>query len=141
MIGVAQHWFSIVSEIYMPLLWDWFTKELLQGFSGLEIQNPYEQLAKLQQVNLIHAYIEYFEYLLSLVPRLSLGYKMRSSVGFIFITLNHVSMPCIWLRMLNRCCVPLQLAFLNLAFAIRTSDLVLDRMFGHISYHLWADLV
>ncbi|KAJ9547085.1 hypothetical protein OSB04_019628 [Centaurea solstitialis] len=70
MVGVAQHWFSIVNEIYTPLLWDQFTKELLQRFSGLEIQNPYEQLATLQQVNSIHEYIEDFEYLLSLVPRL-----------------------------------------------------------------------
>ncbi|KAJ9558566.1 LOW QUALITY PROTEIN: hypothetical protein OSB04_013180 [Centaurea solstitialis] len=78
MVGVAQHWFSIVNEIYMPLLWDQFTKELLQRFSGLEIQNPYKQLATLQQVNSIHEYIEDFEYLLSLVPRLlesqALGY-------------------------------------------------------------------
>ena len=78
MVGVAQHWFSIVNEIYAPLTWDQFTKELLQRFSGLEIQNPYEQLATLQQVNSIHEYIEDFEYLLSLIPRLpesqALGY-------------------------------------------------------------------
>lgn len=78
MVGVAQHWFTIVKEVYDQITWDQFTKELLQRFSGLEIQNPYEQLATIHQVNSIHDYIEDFEYLLSLVPRLpesqALGY-------------------------------------------------------------------
>lgn len=78
MCGVAQHWFTIVQQIHDPLLWDQLQTELLQRFSGLEIQNPYEQLATLQQSDSIHDFIDDFEYLLSLVPRLpesqALGY-------------------------------------------------------------------
>ncbi|KAJ9544404.1 hypothetical protein OSB04_024111 [Centaurea solstitialis] len=54
----------------------------VQRFSGLELQNPYEQLATLHQVTSIHEYIEDFEYLLSLVPRLpesqAVGYFVAS---------------------------------------------------------------
>ena len=78
MVGVAQHWFTIVNQIYESLSWEQLTRELLQRFSGLEIQNPYEQLATIKQVTSIHDYIDDFEYLLSLVPRLpesqALGY-------------------------------------------------------------------
>ncbi|KAJ9554042.1 hypothetical protein OSB04_018087 [Centaurea solstitialis] len=78
MTGVAQHWFSVVKGIYDPLNWDQLKRELLQRFSGLEIQNPYEQLSTIQQVSSIYDYIDDFEYLLSLVPRLpesqALGY-------------------------------------------------------------------
>ncbi|KAJ9548009.1 hypothetical protein OSB04_020552 [Centaurea solstitialis] len=70
MSGVAQHWFSVVKGIYDPLSWDQLKQELLQRFSGLEIQNPYEQLSTIQQVSSIYDYIDDFEYLLSLVPRL-----------------------------------------------------------------------
>ncbi|KAJ9536791.1 hypothetical protein OSB04_un000015 [Centaurea solstitialis] len=78
MSGVAQHWFSVVKGIYDPLSWDQLKRELLQRFSGLEIQNPYEQLSTIQQVSSIYDYIDDFEYLLSQVPRLpesqALGY-------------------------------------------------------------------
>ena len=78
MVGVAQHWFTIVNQIYDSITWEQFTRELLQRFSGLAIQNPYEQLATMKQVTSIHDYIDDFEYLLSLVPRLpesqALGY-------------------------------------------------------------------
>ena len=78
MVGVAQHWFTIVNQIYESLSWEQLTRELLQRFSGLEIQNPYEQLATIKQLTSIHDYIDDFEYLLSLVPRLpesqALGY-------------------------------------------------------------------
>ncbi|KAJ9566726.1 hypothetical protein OSB04_002692 [Centaurea solstitialis] len=64
--------------IYDPLSWDQLKQELLQRFSGLEIQNPYEQLSTIQQVSMIYDYIDDFECLLSLVPRLpesqALGY-------------------------------------------------------------------
>ncbi|KAJ9561998.1 hypothetical protein OSB04_007158 [Centaurea solstitialis] len=63
---------------YDQLTWDLLTRELLQRFSGLEIQKPYEQLATIQQVSSIYNYIDDFEYLVSLVPRLpesqALGY-------------------------------------------------------------------
>lgn len=70
MSGVAQHWFTVVKEIHENLTWEQLTQELLQRFSVLEIQNPYEQLSTIRQVNSIHDYIDDFEYLLSLVPRL-----------------------------------------------------------------------
>ncbi|XP_024987940.1 uncharacterized protein LOC112522856 [Cynara cardunculus var. scolymus] len=55
-----------------------FHGELLQRFSGLEIQNPYEQLSTIKQGASIYDYIDDFEYLISLVSKLpesqSLGY-------------------------------------------------------------------
>ncbi|KAD6454165.1 hypothetical protein E3N88_08871 [Mikania micrantha] len=45
MIGVAQHWFTILTQVRPFLTWIEFQSKLLQCFSGLEIQNPYEQLA------------------------------------------------------------------------------------------------
>ncbi|MFS7888928.1 putative nucleotidyltransferase, Ribonuclease H [Helianthus anomalus] len=78
MVGVAQHWFTIITQVHDSLTWTEFQGELLQRFSGLEIQNPYEQLANIQQGDSIYDYIDDFEYLLSLVPRLpesqALGY-------------------------------------------------------------------
>ncbi|KAK1435415.1 hypothetical protein QVD17_01178 [Tagetes erecta] len=78
MIGVAQHWFTIITQVRPSLSWLDFQSELLQRFSGLEIQNPYEQLATIQQSDSIYDYIDDFEYLLSLVPQLpesqALGY-------------------------------------------------------------------
>jgi hypothetical protein len=78
MVGVAQHWFTVISQVRDSLSWSDFKSELLQRFSGLEIQNPYEQLATIKQSDSIYDYIDDFEYLLSLVPRLpetqSLGY-------------------------------------------------------------------
>lgn len=70
MVGVAQHWFTIVKQVHASLTWDQFQLELLQRFSGLEIQNPFEQLASIKQADSIHDYIDDFEYLLSLVPKL-----------------------------------------------------------------------
>ena len=78
MTGVAQHWFSVVRNIHDNLSWEQFTRELLQQFRGLEIQNPYEQLATIKQVDSVHDFIDDFEYLLYLIPRLpesqALGY-------------------------------------------------------------------
>ncbi|KAL4576939.1 hypothetical protein LXL04_013040 [Taraxacum kok-saghyz] len=78
MTGVAQHWFTIVKQLHSNISWEEFQRELLQRFSGLEIQNPYEQLATLKQTSTIYDYIDDFEYLLSLIPQLpesqSLGY-------------------------------------------------------------------
>lgn len=70
MVGVAQHWFTIVQQVHDSLTWDQFQLELLQRFSGLEIQNPFEQLASIKQSDSIYDYIDDFEYLLSLVPKL-----------------------------------------------------------------------
>ncbi|XP_076920920.1 uncharacterized protein LOC143582177 [Bidens hawaiensis] len=69
MVGVAQHWFTVITFVHDSLTWSEFETELMQRFSGLEIQNPYEELATIKQSS-IHDYIEDFEYLLSLVPRL-----------------------------------------------------------------------
>ncbi|KAJ0547247.1 putative retrotransposon gag domain-containing protein [Helianthus annuus] len=69
MVGVAQHWFTVITQVRESLSWADFQSELLQGFSGLEIHNPYEQLATVQSDS-IHDYIDDFEYLMSLVPRL-----------------------------------------------------------------------
>ncbi|KAD1826805.1 hypothetical protein E3N88_42236 [Mikania micrantha] len=78
MVGVAQHWFTIITQVHDSISWTDFQSELLQQFSGMEIQNPYEQLATLKQSDSIYDYIDDFEYILSLVPRLpesqSLGY-------------------------------------------------------------------
>ncbi|KAD6454362.1 hypothetical protein E3N88_09068 [Mikania micrantha] len=68
--GVAQHWFTVVTQVHESLTWTEFYTELLQRFSGLEINNLYEQLATIKQSNSILDYIDDFEYLLSLVPRL-----------------------------------------------------------------------
>ncbi|KAM0045658.1 putative retrotransposon gag domain-containing protein [Helianthus debilis subsp. tardiflorus] len=70
MIGVAQHWFTVLTQVRPSLSWLDFQSELLQRFSGLAIQNPYEQLATIQQSDSIYDFIDDFEYLLSLVPRL-----------------------------------------------------------------------
>ncbi|XP_024991426.1 syntaxin-81 isoform X2 [Cynara cardunculus var. scolymus] len=51
MCGVAQHWFAVVKEIHGELTWEQLTQELLQRFSGLEIQNPYERLSIIKQVS------------------------------------------------------------------------------------------
>ncbi|KAL6578234.1 hypothetical protein OROMI_010562 [Orobanche minor] len=78
MVGVASHWFTIVNQIYNPLSWEQFQSELLQRFSGLDLHNPYEQLATMKQGDSIYDYIDDFEYMLSLVPKLpepqSIGY-------------------------------------------------------------------
>lgn len=78
MIGVAHHWFTIITQIRPTISWIDFQSELLQRFSGLVIQNPFEQLATINQGDSIYDYIDGFEYLLSLVPRLpesqSIGY-------------------------------------------------------------------
>ncbi|KAD3069091.1 hypothetical protein E3N88_36971 [Mikania micrantha] len=71
MVGVAQHWFTVISQLKESISWTDFQLELLQHFNGLEIHNPYEQLATIQQGDSIHDYLDDFEYLLSLVPRLS----------------------------------------------------------------------
>ena len=60
-------------------------QELLQRFSGLEIQNPYEQFFTIQQVDSIHDYIDDFEYLLSLVPRL----PKSQALGYFIAGLRH----------------------------------------------------
>ncbi|KAM0042733.1 putative nucleotidyltransferase, Ribonuclease H [Helianthus debilis subsp. tardiflorus] len=77
-VGVAQHWFTVILQVHPTISWLDFQSELLQRFSGLEIQNPYEQLATIKQGDSIYDYIDDFEYLLSLVPRLpesqSVGY-------------------------------------------------------------------
>lgn len=65
MVGVAQHWFTIVLQLHPLLSWEQFQEELLQRFSGLEVQNPYIQLAQIQQSDSILEYIDDFEYLLS----------------------------------------------------------------------------
>ncbi|KAJ1389323.1 Retrotransposon gag domain [Sesbania bispinosa] len=69
MEGVAIHWFSILMEVHPNLTWGLFKSELLERFSGLEIQNPYEELAALHQRGTVQEYVEEFEYLTSLVPR------------------------------------------------------------------------
>ncbi|KAD5316960.1 hypothetical protein E3N88_16906 [Mikania micrantha] len=78
MVGVAQHWFTVIRQLRDSISWADFKLELLQRFSGLEIHNPYEQLATIQQGDSILDYLDDFEYLLSLVPSLSesqaLGY-------------------------------------------------------------------
>ncbi|KAL6567362.1 hypothetical protein OROGR_001030 [Orobanche gracilis] len=78
MTGVATHWFTILQQSYHPLSWELFQSEFLKRFSGLEIRNPYEQLATMKQGDSIYDYIDEFEYLLSLVPQLpesqSIGY-------------------------------------------------------------------
>lgn len=78
MSGVATHWFTILHQIHHPLTWEIFQSELLRRFSGLDIHNPYEQLATMQHTDSIYDYIDDFEYLLSLVPPLpesqSMGY-------------------------------------------------------------------
>ncbi|KAK1407718.1 hypothetical protein QVD17_39342 [Tagetes erecta] len=70
MIGVAQHWFTIITQVRPSLSWLEFQSELLHRFTGLAIQNPYEQLATIKQSDSIFDYIDDFEYVLSLVPRL-----------------------------------------------------------------------
>jgi hypothetical protein len=70
MTGVAQHWFTILTQVRPSLTWIEFQSELLQRFSDLDIQNPYEHLATIHQSDSIYDYLEDFEYLLSLVPRL-----------------------------------------------------------------------
>ncbi|KAD5508876.1 hypothetical protein E3N88_16579 [Mikania micrantha] len=78
MVGVAQHWFTIITQVRDSLSWVEFQSELQQQFSGLEIYNLYEQLATIKHGDSIYDYIDDFEYLLSLVPRLpesqALGY-------------------------------------------------------------------
>ncbi|KAD5317080.1 hypothetical protein E3N88_17026 [Mikania micrantha] len=78
MIGVAQHWYKVLTQVRPSLTWTEFQSELLHCFSGLEIQNPYEQLATIRQSHSIFDYIDDFEYVLSLVPPLpesqTLGY-------------------------------------------------------------------
>ncbi|MFS7982719.1 putative retrotransposon gag domain-containing protein [Helianthus anomalus] len=78
MCGVAQQWFTNLTQVRPSLTWLDFQSELLQRFSGLDIQNPYEHLATVHQSDSIYDYIDDFEYLLSLVPRLpesqALGY-------------------------------------------------------------------
>ncbi|KAJ0764722.1 putative nucleotidyltransferase, Ribonuclease H [Helianthus annuus] len=78
MVGVAQHWFTVIKQVRPSISWSEFQEELLLRFSGLEIHNPYEQLATIKQGDSIHDFIDDFEYLMSLVPRLpesqALGY-------------------------------------------------------------------
>lgn len=78
MVGVAQHWFTIVLQLHPSLSWEQFQEELLQRFSGLEVQNPYIQLARIQQSDSILEYIDDLEYLLSLVPKL----PERQAIGY-----------------------------------------------------------
>ncbi|KAL4554713.1 hypothetical protein LXL04_037315 [Taraxacum kok-saghyz] len=70
MLGVAQHWFTIVNQLHPTMSWEQFKGDLLQRFSGLEVQNPYEQLSAIHQSDSMLEYIDDFEYLLSLVPKL-----------------------------------------------------------------------
>jgi len=81
MVGVAQHWFTIVQQVHENLQWEQLQMELLQRFSGLEIHNPYEQLSTIKQSSSIHDYIDDFEYLLSLVPRLPESQSMGYFIG------------------------------------------------------------
>ncbi|KAL4567311.1 hypothetical protein LXL04_022892 [Taraxacum kok-saghyz] len=69
MSGVAQHWFTVVHQVHPTLSWPQLQEEMLQRFSGLEIQNPYEQLATIRQSTSIYDYIDDFEYLMSLRPQ------------------------------------------------------------------------
>ncbi|KAL4567619.1 hypothetical protein LXL04_023208 [Taraxacum kok-saghyz] len=39
MIGLAKHWFTIVTQIYEDMSWEQFQVELLQRFNEVEIQN------------------------------------------------------------------------------------------------------
>ncbi|KAJ1409021.1 Retrotransposon gag domain [Sesbania bispinosa] len=56
-------------EVHGDLNWAVFKEELMERFSGLEIQNPYEELAALQQKKTVQEYVEEFEYLALLIPR------------------------------------------------------------------------
>ncbi|KAK7288441.1 hypothetical protein RIF29_01900 [Crotalaria pallida] len=69
MEGQAVHWFSILLEIDPTISWEKFKVELTERFSGLEIQNPYEELAALKQKGGVQEFISEFEYLAALVPR------------------------------------------------------------------------
>ncbi|KAJ1416907.1 Retrotransposon gag domain [Sesbania bispinosa] len=69
MDGPAVHWFTILTEVYPKITWEQFEVELLARFSGLEVQNPYEELAGLRQKGSVHDYIVEFETLAVLVPR------------------------------------------------------------------------
>ncbi|KAD0260903.1 hypothetical protein E3N88_44541 [Mikania micrantha] len=60
MQGVAQHWFTVVTQVYESLSWFEFQSEMMQQFSGLEIHHPYEQLATIQQSDSIHHDIDDF---------------------------------------------------------------------------------
>ncbi|KAJ0575688.1 hypothetical protein HanIR_Chr05g0215621 [Helianthus annuus] len=49
MTGVAQSWFTVLTQLRPAITWPDFQGELLLRFSGLEIHNPYEQLATIKQ--------------------------------------------------------------------------------------------
>ncbi|KAJ1390107.1 Retrotransposon gag domain [Sesbania bispinosa] len=69
MEGQVVHWFTILLEVYPEISWEQFKREFVERFSGLDIQNPYEELAALRQKGTVQEYIAEFEYLLALVPQ------------------------------------------------------------------------
>ncbi|XP_035835907.1 uncharacterized protein LOC118484116 [Helianthus annuus] len=89
---------SDTSDSVSPLPWAVkkvdFQTELLQRFSGLEIQNPYEQLATIKQGDSIYDYIDDFEYFLSLVPRL----PESQSIGYFIAGLKDDVKKCVRLH-------------------------------------------
>ncbi|KAJ1411581.1 Retrotransposon gag domain [Sesbania bispinosa] len=68
-MALRYNWFTILLEVYPELTWDHFKVELMERFSGLEVQNPYEELAAIRQRGSVQEYIEEFEALAALVPR------------------------------------------------------------------------
>lgn len=48
MEGEAVPLFSILLEVYPTIAWERFWEDLMEHFSGLGIQNPYEELAALK---------------------------------------------------------------------------------------------
>ncbi|KAL8237364.1 hypothetical protein R6Q59_018445 [Mikania micrantha] len=58
MVGVAQHWFRVITQIWESITWPELQSKLLQRFGGLETHNPSDQLATIQQLNLTPDFID-----------------------------------------------------------------------------------
>ncbi|KAD5508517.1 hypothetical protein E3N88_16220 [Mikania micrantha] len=58
MVGVAQHWFTAISQIWESMTWPEFQSELLQRFGSFAIPHPSEQFVPIQQSKVISDCLE-----------------------------------------------------------------------------------
>ncbi|WVZ26584.1 hypothetical protein V8G54_005128 [Vigna mungo] len=65
MEGAAIHWFNLLQEAEVGLLWTKLKRELIGRYGGRTSDNPFEELKDLSQTSSIDKYLAEFEYIVS----------------------------------------------------------------------------
>ncbi|WVZ04691.1 hypothetical protein V8G54_018037 [Vigna mungo] len=98
MEGATIHWFNLLQETEVGLLWTKLKRELIGRYGGRTSDNPFQELKDLSQMGSVDEYLAEFEYISSQVYRLPeeqyLGYfigGLRSEIWRRVRTFNPVN--------------------------------------------------